>query len=79
MRALVVIDSSVLVVALIGTEEVLGKIQTPRANLHVAGSGRRPLHRILTIEDSRDDDRSDPPRWCPLADGMQADLASIGA
>jgi hypothetical protein len=41
---------------------------------------RSPGHlcaRFMTIEDTIDDDRT--PRWCPLADGMQADLASIGA
>jgi hypothetical protein len=43
------------------------------------GAGAVHCIRFMTIEDSRDDNRSDPPRWCPLADGVQADLASIGA
>ena len=78
-------------------EDVLGKIQTDRANLHVDGllicassptilygtrcRERTGVHsmRLMTIEDSRDDDRSDPPRWYPLADEKQADLTSIGA
>lgn len=60
-------------------EDVLGKMQTDRANLHLDGrlicvsaptitlwhldTGAGAVHGIglMTLEDSRDDDRSDPP------------------
>ena len=60
-------------------EDVLGKIQTDRANLHVDGllicdaspddhsmaprcrAGAVHCIRVMTIEDFKDDDRSDPP------------------